>query len=103
MHLKLRDWQLNLIHIYRERLLYQNLMVIASQKLIRYTLTKRKSNPNPTPKIFIRSQGKGRKKTYKNKSKTINKMALRTYILIITLNVNRLHASFRRHRLAEWI
>ena len=55
-------------------------MVIASQKLIRYTLTKRKSNPNPTLKIFIRSQGKGRKKTYKNKSKTINKMALRTYI-----------------------
>lgn len=96
MHLKLRDWQLNLIHIYRERLLYQNLMVIASQKLIRYTLTKRKSNPNPTPKIFIRSQGKGRKKTYKNKSKTINKMALRTYILIITLNLNGVNAPTKK-------
>ena len=31
---------------------------------------------------------KGRKKTYENKSQTINKMAIRTYILIITLNVN---------------
>ena len=32
-----------------------------------------------------------------------NKMAIRTYILIITLNVNRLNASTKRHRLAEWI
>ena len=30
-------------------------------------------------------------------------MATRTYILIITLNVNRLNASTKRHRLAEWI
>ena len=66
-------------------------------------LTKRKSNPNTTLKIVIRSQGKGRKTTYKNKSKTTDKMALRTYILIITLNVSRLNASFRRHRVVEWI
>ena len=31
---------------------------------------------------------KGRKKTYKNKSRTINQMAVRIYISIITLNVN---------------
>ena len=30
-------------------------------------------------------------------------MALRTYILIITLNINRLNAPTKRHRLAEWI
>ena len=30
-------------------------------------------------------------------------MAIRTYILIITLNVNGLNASTKRHRLAEWI
>ena len=30
-------------------------------------------------------------------------MALRTYILIITLNVNGLNAPTERHRLAEWI
>ena len=30
-------------------------------------------------------------------------MALRTYILINTLNVNGLNAPTKRHRLAEWI
>ena len=30
-------------------------------------------------------------------------MAIGTYILIITLNVNRLNAPAKRHRLAEWI
>ena len=33
----------------------------------------------------------GRKKSNKNKSKAIDKMAIRTYILIITLNVNGLN------------
>ena len=30
-------------------------------------------------------------------------MAIRTYILIITLNVKGLNAPAERHRLAEWI
>ena len=30
-------------------------------------------------------------------------MAIGTYILIITLNVNGLNAPTKRHRLAEWI
>ena len=30
-------------------------------------------------------------------------MAIETYILIITLNVNGLNAPTKRHRLAEWI
>lgn len=29
-------------------------------------------------------------------------MTIRTYILIITLNINRLNASTKRYRLAEW-
>ena len=48
-------------------------------------------------------QKKGRKKNYKNKSKIINLMAIRTYILIITLSINGLNAPTKRHRLAEWI
>ena len=44
-----------------------------------------------------------KKETYKNKPKTIKKMAIGTYILIITLNVNGLNAPTKRHRLAEWI
>ena len=46
---------------------------------------------------------KRRKKTYKNKHKTIKKMAIGIHILIITLNVNGLNAPTKRHRLAEWI
>ena len=37
------------------------------------------------------------------KPQTINKMAIGTYISIITLNVNGLNAPTKRHRLAEWI
>ena len=68
----------------------------------------RKINSNTTLKIVIkpqeeRTERKGRKKSKQNKSKTVNKQAIRTYISIITLNANRLNALTRRHRLAEWI
>ena len=33
----------------------------------------------------------------------VNKMAISTYLLIITLNVNGLDAPIKRHRVAEWI
>ena len=44
-------------------------------------------------------RGREEKKTQKNKSKTIKK----SYISIITLNINGLNAPTKRHRLAEWI
>ena len=44
-----------------------------------------------------------KEKTYNNKTKTIRKMVIGTYISIITLNVNGLNAPTKRHRLAEWI
>ena len=44
-----------------------------------------------------------KKKIYKNKPQTIKKMAIGTYILIITLYVNGLNAPSKRHRLAERI
>ena len=34
---------------------------------------------------------------YKNKSKTINKMAIRTYVLVITTNVNGINIPTKRH------
>ena len=37
----------------------------------------------------------------KNKPKAIKKMIIESYISIITLNVNRLNASTKRHRLAK--
>ena len=39
--------------------------------------------------------------SYENNPQTINKMAIRTYISMITLNVNGLNASIKRHRVAE--
>ena len=44
-----------------------------------------------------------KKKDLHNQLQTIKKMARRTYISIITLNVNGLNAPTKRHRLAVWI
>ena len=44
-----------------------------------------------------------KKKDLQNQSQTIKKMAIGTYISIITLNVNGLSAPTKRHRLAECI
>ena len=54
---------------------------------------------------IIREENKRRgKNTYKDKSKTkINKMAIRTHILITALNVNGLNTPTKRHREAECI
>ena len=44
-----------------------------------------------------------KEKHLQNQSQTIKKIAIGTYISIITLNVNRLNAPTKRHRLAEWL
>ena len=44
-----------------------------------------------------------KKKDLQNKSQTIKKMTVGTYISIITLSVNGLSAPTKRHKLAEWI
>ena len=67
-----------------------------------------KSNPNTIPKIFIKSQEKktkeeGKKKSSINKSETINKMKISTYIAVMTLNVYGLSVSNKIHRISEWI
>ena len=46
---------------------------------------------------------KKEEKTYKNFSKTIHQMAIRTYILIIILSVRIQNAPTKRDRVAEWI
>ena len=43
------------------------------------------------------------KKDVQNQPQTIKKMAIGTYISLLTLNVNGLNAPANRHRLAEWI
>ena len=44
-----------------------------------------------------------KKKDLQNQPQTIKKMAIETYISIITLNVNGLNAPTKRHTLAECI
>ena len=79
-------------------------MVTANQKSTIDTHThKRKENSNTTLKLDIKSQNK-RGREEKRPSKTNPKqltMAIRTYISIITLNVNGLNAPTKIHRLAE--
>ena len=44
-----------------------------------------------------------KKKDLQNQPQTIKKMAIGTYMSIITLNVNGLNAPTPRHRLSEWL
>ena len=90
----------------RERLLYQNLMVTAKPKIYtRYTHKKEKVikyNTKDSHQITREQKKKGEQKAYKNKPKTISRMAIEIYMPIITLNVNGLNAPTKRHRLAKW-
>ena len=52
---------------------------------------------------FISSRNTREEKRSTQSTQTIKKMAIGTYISIITLNVNGLNAPTKRHRLAEWI
>ena len=88
--------------MYINKFLYQNFRATANQKSTIDTQTNKKNQLNTTLKIVIKPQEKkGRKKSNKKKSKTVNIMAIRTYISIITLNVNGLNAPTKRNRLAD--
>ena len=96
MHLKLRDRELKTI-LYMYRLLYQNLMVTSNQKSATdiHTKKKKESKHNTKDSHQITLEENKRRKTGRKgptktnpKSKTIHRMAIRTYISVITLNVN---------------
>ena len=54
-------------------------------------------------KGLIQSRNTREEKDLQNQLQTIKKMAIGTYISIITLNVSGLNAVTKRHKLAEWI
>ena len=54
-------------------------------------------------KGLIEPRNTREEKDLQNQPQTIKKMATGTYISIITLNVNELNATSKRHRLTEWI
>ena len=85
--------------IYIYKLLYKHLTVTTSQKSIIdiHTRKKKESNQNiKDSQQITREKNKRGKKTYKNKSKTIYKVAVNTYILVITLNVNGQNAPTKK-------
>ena len=71
------------------------------RKLTEFSTTK--SGLQQMLKGLIQSRNRREEKDLQNQPKTIMKMAIGTYISIITLNVNELNAPTKRHRLAEWI
>ena len=108
MHLQLRDQQPKTIS-YVYRLPYQSFRVTAIQKPTTGTHTIKKNQLNYNTEDSHQTAGgreqekKGSQKSNKTKSNTVNKMAVRTHISIITLNINGLDAPTKRHSLAEWI
>ena len=50
-----------------------------------------------------REREKETERNYKNNQKIINKMAISTYLSVITLNVSGLNCPIKRHRVTEWI
>ena len=80
-------------------------MVTSNQKstIDIYTKKKKSNTTLKSHQITREQKRKVRKKTYRNKSKTTNKMAIRPYIWVITLNVNGSNVPTERHTLAEWI
>ena len=50
-----------------------------------------------------KKKSKGTKEKQRINWKTRFKMAINTYLFIITLNVNGLNALIKKHRLADWI
>ena len=54
-------------------------------------------------KGLIQPRNTREEKDLQNQPQTIKKMAIGTYISVITFNVKGLNAQAKRHRLAEWI
>ena len=107
MHLYLRDQQLKTIsYIYIYTYTPKSkLQATENQKYAIHTQINKKNQLKYNTKAShqtTRGNNKRRreeKKSNKNKAKAINKMAIRTYISIITLNVNGLNAPTKRQRL----
>ena len=108
MHLQQETNNLNQSHIYIQ-ILISNFRITANPKSTIDTQTNKKNQLKYNTKGSHQTtrgentRRRDEKKSNKNKYKGINKMAIRTYISIIFLNVNGLNAPTKRQRLTEWI
>jgi len=110
-----REWQ-DIFKVLKGKNLQQRLLYTAriSFKIdgeIKSFSDKQKLREFSTTKLALQQMLKGlysqeikeKKKDPQNQLQAIQKMAIGIYISIVTLNVNRLNAPNKRHRLAEWI
>ena len=108
MNLQFREQQLKTIS-YTYRLLYQNFRITANQISTIDTQTNKKNQlkyntkDNHQTRRGENKRRTGKKGAARTTPKQLIKMAIRTYISIITLNINGLNAPTKRQRLAEWI
>ena len=99
MCLNLNDYQFK---IGRYRLTYMNSTVITHQNPQLYTQkSQRERNTSMQIKKIIKPQGKKLKENYKNNQKTSNRMALSTFLSIITSNVNIQNVLIKRHTVGK--
>ena len=110
MHLNLRDQQLKIIVCVCVCVclcvcMYVCIMVTTNQKYIVNTHTQKRNESKYNIKDSHQIKGKRAKEEEMNKKdlqpQTINKMAINTCLSTITLNVNGLNATIKRHRVSE--
>ena len=75
--------------------------IISSPKPTQTSQNKPKLN-STNPNHKGREQEK-KETNYKSSQKAVSRMAISTYLPIVTLNVNGLNSPIKRHRVAEWI
>ena len=85
-----------LIHLKNRATTNQN-QILHSQKLKRKVLEHKINRNHPTKKI------EESKEKHRINQKTRFKMAINTYLSIITLNANELNTPIKRPRVADWI
>ena len=105
MWLNLNDYQFK-TNRYSYRSTYTNPMITTNQKPTTDTQKQERKEHKHTTKEnhqTTREETKEAEKNYTNNQKTNNKMAVITYLSVITLNVNGLKDSIKRHRVADWI
>ena len=105
-------WTQMTIYLFRTsryRSAFINSMGNTNQKPTRYTQKLKRKKHKHNPKKIIKPQGKRLKEQQKNReelqnqSETNNKMAISTYLSIISLNIKGVKYFIKRYAVADWI
>ena len=102
MCLRLYDYQAK-ASSYRKGLTYLKTKQLQTKPNNAFTKTKKKRHKHKIKGNHPTTKKKGTKEKHRINWKTRFKMAINTYLSIITLNVNGLNAPIERHNVADWI